>query len=451
MNAQNNAVVAQAWMQSLGPYLDHLLLTVTPWAFLFAGIGFVVALLITSLLFKKKLLLRHVRAWNFAAKLIYVLLLFGLPTIGGLYGCVYGTHRQIFESMDKDVLPIVVAQMPAIRHYVGGHLKTYQPGQMVTARDLIEIVIKDYYYVPTSDTAVERFKAKWINEFILRRSADVLSQTLQRIMLEKIDLLGESLKKNNFRGQENSELAKFGVDVVMKLTSDVSKEVDFTTLDKTVPNILVDAIKRMIDGYFRNVYIIITLLLLVLIGVVAAEIFIYRRYYLPDASFVLTADASTSVSNLVGPGSVNVAAAELTLNQKRMAATKDGIKVLAGSGFTLLVTSIFIVIFALMTEAEPFLGWWLVGVCALAGIILSPVVFGIYIFFRRKFQPGCKPKSFLLAYAISLILFRICGVSYLKGMQGNVIPALIAVLFVWLVLFSLCLVGLRFYLKRNPN
>lgn len=268
------------WGSSLAPFGSELLWTALPSMLLYGMLGFVLALGICYQLARKCLLVRRPRAWHVAAKLSYVLILLALPLLGGGFGAVHSAHRMVNQALERDLQPVVEAQMPALRVYLEQQVKLIAPGQPISVRSLLEPFVQGMYYQPTSSSYWERSKARWINEFILRRGSVLLTQVLQEQLIARVGLLGEALKGANFRGQATGELAALGTDLAVRLTTDVARHADFSKLDKSVPMIFIDAIKRQAGAYFNSLKITLGLFALVALLLVWGEIMLYRHYYL---------------------------------------------------------------------------------------------------------------------------------------------------------------------------
>ncbi|MEG0881133.1 MAG: hypothetical protein RSH52_07710, partial [Janthinobacterium sp.] len=121
---------------------------------------------------------------------------------------------------------------------------------------------------------------RWINEFILRRGSVLLTQVLQEQLIARVGLLGEALKGADFRGQATGDLAALGTDLAVRLTTDVARQADFSKLDKSVPMMFIDAIKRQAGAYFNSLKITLGLFALAALLLVWGEIMLYRHYYL---------------------------------------------------------------------------------------------------------------------------------------------------------------------------
>lgn len=268
------------WGSSLAPFGSELLWTALPWMLLYGVLGFVLAVGICYQLAKKCLLVRRPRAWHVAAKLSYVLILLALPLLAGGFGAVHSVHRVVNQALERDLQPVVEAQMPALRIYLEQQVKLIAPGQPISMRSLIEPFVQGMYYRATSDSYWERSKARWINEFILRRGSVLLTQVLQEQLIAKANILGEALKGADFRGQATGELASLGTDLAVRLTTDVARHADFSKLDKSVPMIFIDAIKHQASAYFNSLKITVGLFALMVLLLVWGEIMLYRHYYL---------------------------------------------------------------------------------------------------------------------------------------------------------------------------
>ena len=268
------------WGSSLAPFGSDLLWTALPWMLLYGVLGFVIAAIICYQLARKCLLVRRPRAWHVAAKLSYVLILLALPVLGGAFGAVHSVHRVVNQALVRDLQPVFEAQAPVLRRYLETQARLIAPGQPVSMRSLIEPYVKGMYYQPTSSSYWERSKARWINDFILRRGSVLLTDVLQEQLISKASVLGEALKGSDFRGQPTSELAKLGTDLAVRVSTDVTRQADFSKLDKSLPMIFIDAIKHQASTYFNSLKITIGLFALAALLLVWGEIMLYRHYYL---------------------------------------------------------------------------------------------------------------------------------------------------------------------------
>ena len=248
-----NAQLAN-WGSSLVPFGSELLWTALPWMLLYGVLGFVLGIVICYQLAKKCLLVRRPRAWHVAAKLSYVLILVALPLLGGAFGAVHSVHRLVNQALVRDLQPVFEAHAPVLRIYLEQRVKLIAPGQPVSMRGLIEPLVQSMYYQPVSDGYWERSKARWINEFILRRGSALLTEVLQEQLSTRAGVLGETLTGADLR--------------------------DLSKLDKSLPMIVIDAIRHQASAYFNSLKLTIGLFLLLALLLVWGEIMLYRHYYL---------------------------------------------------------------------------------------------------------------------------------------------------------------------------
>ena len=248
-----NAQLAN-WSSSLLPFGSELLWTALPWMLLYGVLGFVLAIVICYQLAKKCLLVRRPRAWHVAAKLSYVLILVALPVLGGAFGAVHSVHRLVNQALVRDLQPVFEAHAPVLRLYLEQRVRLIAPDQPVSMRSLIEPLVQSMYYKPVSDGVWERSKARWINEFTLRRGSVLLTEVLQAQLVSRVGVLGETLKGSDLR--------------------------DLSKLDKSLPLVFVDAIGRQASAYFNSLKLTIGLFLLLALLLVWGEIMLYRHYYL---------------------------------------------------------------------------------------------------------------------------------------------------------------------------
>ena len=243
-----------SWGSSLLPFGSDLLWTALPWMLLCGVAGLVVAVLICYQLARKCLLVRRPPAWHVVAKLSYVLILLALPVLGGAFGAVHSMHRLVNQALVRDLQPVFETHAPVLRIYLEQRVKLMAPGQPVSMRSLIEPFVQGMYYRPASGSYWERSKARWINEFILRRGSLLLTEVLQDQLITRAGVLGETLTGADLR--------------------------NLSKLDKSLPMVLIDAIGQQASAYFNSLKLTIGLFLLLALLLVWGEIMLYRHYYL---------------------------------------------------------------------------------------------------------------------------------------------------------------------------
>lgn len=271
---------AADWAGGIYNYLGALLIKVLPWALLFAFIGFLLALVVMIVVSRKRLLRRSPRAWNAVAKLSYLAILSGFVLGGGAAGVVSQVQRQFNTELDRAVLPALEAQVPVLREYLTAQLRGVAPNKPITARDLVDAMLQDLYYQPKSNSLWEKTKAQSVNWVLRRFGAEALTAAFQQMVIMRIEATGEAMKKDMY-GQAQGELVQFGADALVKLALDANKNVDFTELDKKVPQVFTDALRKQGDGYFHSLYTSIGILFGGLALLVVGEMLFYFRWYIP--------------------------------------------------------------------------------------------------------------------------------------------------------------------------
>ncbi len=272
---QDSPDLAQGWSDALAPFLSDLLMQSTLWALVLALAGLLLAIVLMSLMHRRKLLRRRPPVWNIFAKLSYLLVLAALPLAGLARGLLLGVERSLEQAVETTLEPILAEQMPALRRNLAEHIGPLATQGMLTARDLVQPIVQDLLYEPRSDSTIERFKARIINESLMRGAAQALTYAFQASMQRAADWLPATASG------AGHELVTFSTDTVLRLLKGTAEQVDFSPLDKSVPDIFATAMKRQVGAFFNGIYITIGLKLLLLALIIGGEMEFYFRYYQP--------------------------------------------------------------------------------------------------------------------------------------------------------------------------
>jgi hypothetical protein len=270
---QDSLQLAQQWFDIIGPFFGGMLLRSTLWALFFSLLGLLLAIIVMRMIHRRGLLRRSPRWWNAAAKSSYLLVLIAIPLTSALGGMFYGMQRTLEESVTEQVEPALAAQMPALRSQLAERLGPMASDTMITARDLVRPMVQDFFYQPTSQATLEVFKTKLINEYLLKYAARALTQAFQQSMKHLPVLLPSS------GNSAQDELLSFTVATAIKVLSGVGEHVDFTSLDRSVPEIFGDAMRQQISTFFTGIYIGLGIKLLLLTMIIGAEMLFYFKYY----------------------------------------------------------------------------------------------------------------------------------------------------------------------------
>lgn len=272
----------QNWSESIAPILGETALNSVLWAAIFALLGFFAAIVVIVALQRRKLLYRTLWIWNVFAKLSYLLIMLSFLMTGVSSGVLFGVQRTLDRALVATMKPALEAQMPALRQQLIAYIGPMARDRMLTARDLVEPIVKELVYTPKNDGLLETMKAKIANEMLYESAAYAMTEAFQQVMknmakfLEKTDF---KVGENFFKAGEN--VVEVSADAMLKVLIGIGEHVDFTALDATVPDIFTAAMQKQLNSLFYSLYIGLFIKLLFVALLIGAEILIYFKYYLP--------------------------------------------------------------------------------------------------------------------------------------------------------------------------
>lgn len=267
--------LSRDWLEFASPFAGTLFLKALLWGLLFAGLGLLVAIVVTGLIHKRRLLRREHRVWNWGAKLSYLLVLSACVLLGLIGGGLFGIQRTVNQAVQETLQPALVQRMPALREQMVTRLGPMASDGVLTARDLVQPIVQDFLYQPRSASGIERWKADLINRFVMEFGAVALKHALQKAL----EALPEVLPAAS-NGTQN-ELVSFSIGAVAKVLAGTGEKLDFSPLDRSVPEIFGNALHKQIDGFFKGLYTGLLIKLLLVAALIGLEMLIYFRYWLP--------------------------------------------------------------------------------------------------------------------------------------------------------------------------
>jgi hypothetical protein len=271
---QLNTSALSQWSSSLTDCVFTLIWSSMPTALLYAGLGLAVAIVLMVGIARKKLLRRRPRVWNVLAKLSYAVILVATLLAFTAVGVVRHVQKETISALEVHVTPLVRVNTVLLREYVSTQIAAYGPDHPVTARELVNGTLKDLYYRPTSDSIWERGKARVVNWTLRKLGGDVLEAVFEKIIVAKADSVVKGLKDHT-----QSAAGKVGVDVLRKVLLDADRKVDLSALDRTLPQIILDAVGNQIRATFHQAYLMIVLIWLGIGALLGAEMLLYFRWY----------------------------------------------------------------------------------------------------------------------------------------------------------------------------
>ena len=278
MTAQTNTEtlkLAHDWLDLASGFLWPLLLKSSLWAVLFGFAGLIVALFAMTWIHRRRLLRREHRLWNWAAKLSYLVVLGVCVVVGLISGTLYGIQKEMHRAIAESLQPALTAQMPALREQLAQRLEPMAATGLVTARDLVTPLVQDFLYQPKSDGRLERFKASVVNKLVLKVGAVAMNQAIHQALKQ----FPEAILGPGNEGPD--DMATFVVGEVMKALTSAGGKLDFSPLDRSVPEIFARAVHKQLDAQFRGLYIALAVKVGLAALLIALEVLIYFKYYLP--------------------------------------------------------------------------------------------------------------------------------------------------------------------------
>jgi len=238
LSSNRSALLSSA----IGNRVGDMLLKSLWWVPVFALLGFVIAIVVIVVLARKRLMVREHRVWNVFAKLSYLVILVGVMFATVAIGVLRHQQNQLDAVMETEVLPAMENNMPTVRTYLFAAIQEHQIRTKVTRELLVMLVLRDLRYVPRDDGLWEHLKARGINKALAElRAAASASPVL-------------------------------GLD---DANSTPAKLVD------SLPRYMVGKAVDSIDHLFHGMYLSIVMLFLGLGALVAGEILLYFKWYLP--------------------------------------------------------------------------------------------------------------------------------------------------------------------------
>lgn len=278
MPLNTSAIVVQQWSENLSDFILNLIWSCLPSVLLYGLVGLLISTAIMVWVTKKKLLRRRPRLWSVLAKLSYVLILAGTLFATVTFGVVRHVQLEAVSAFESRGVPVVRSYGMVLRDYVSSVLAVYAPGRKITVRELVDTALNDLYYRPESDSSLELGKARIVNWTLSTLGRDVLTTVFQKLIIDKVEAMAVTLK-SDVRSFAQGEAAGFGADLLTKVLLDADRKLDLMVLSRTLPEIVVDAVRQQIRTYFTNAYMAIALIWLVIAAMVVGEMLLYFRWY----------------------------------------------------------------------------------------------------------------------------------------------------------------------------
>jgi hypothetical protein len=277
MSTPIDTTLSAVWGEAIAasPFLAELFWHILIYALGFALIGVVLAVFIMLMFHRRRWLRRQHRWWNVGAKLTYLVVLIALPLAGAVGGALWSVQRSAEQFVDTVLMPELTDRMPDIRRALVTHVGPLAGETLITARDLVQPLVDDFMYRPQDDSFFDNIKARVFNGIIVKAAAVALTHAFQQAMSVLPDMVSAH------GSQAQGELTRFSVAVVVQALSATAGKVDFSDLDRTVPEMFGDAMHRQIRSLFKGVYLGLVIKLALVAMLIGAELLVYFKHYLP--------------------------------------------------------------------------------------------------------------------------------------------------------------------------
>lgn len=232
--------------------------------FLYTIIGLVLAIVMMTIIARKRWAKRENGFWNFLTIFHYVAFLAAfmitLPIVGG----VRAVHSMADEITHNYLKPTVEQQIGNVQKAIASLSPKEQPGFTVTVQDASNSILKDLKYTPATDEFFGEEKAELLNWIITDLGGWAVVAMVNAMADVAVDGAAESI------GLDPSDVS-FSVAQISSMDySKVSAQIS-TSVDKSV--------SYYVDSFFNVYYFELLLLFTLIITIPVIEMLFYNLYW----------------------------------------------------------------------------------------------------------------------------------------------------------------------------
>ncbi len=249
------------WGGYVGKFIFELLLSMLPWSVLFCFFGFIIAIVVSIIIKKKKWLVRETKKWNLVVKLFYLAIFAAFTMSGCAVGGIYGVQRDVNSRIDDQLLPVLEKNMPTLHEYILSYTEDME-GEG-SSGDIVKGILLTLYYQPKSDGYFEQKKADCINWVTLNFGKWVITAGVSAMIAWMI-------------GRSGDDFGITGESITF--TFDLIKRMDLSKVDSTIARITADAFQEKTNKFFGALYIKVFIFLFLVFAVICGESIYYHRY-----------------------------------------------------------------------------------------------------------------------------------------------------------------------------
>jgi hypothetical protein len=205
------------------------------WSF----VAFFLAIIVLFILKKKHLFRRDNKIWNLIAKLHYPIWIILFVTTGFFYGTINAFGAKAETILEETVKPYIEASVPILYQELLSGLPVSSPDENITIRNAARYIMKDFEYVPKTDSKIESLKSKMINW--------------------GVDILGEQIIINTVNALVTKAIHDVGVSMLhlsdedLKFNQTSLLDVNLSQSDKSIAEVVYRVIDNKLDNFISGI------------------------------------------------------------------------------------------------------------------------------------------------------------------------------------------------------
>lgn len=245
------------------------------WFILYGFAGFLVACVLSLIAFRKKIFVRKFKLWNRLSKLNYVIIfIFSIGTFMA-YGFLNRFQADINQSLTQALAPLIQTQVAIARTLVAEKVKDVPRLKTTSLKEAMDPLLKDYYYVATSDGFIEKTKETIINTVILKLGTETLLYGIEKAIKKGSQSAGQVWSPSEI--PQNSTQLLVLLETALKFLQENPNGVEMKNFDQQVSDFLFSRILSRINQMFSSFYLSLMGIYILVFGLIGLEIYIYNR------------------------------------------------------------------------------------------------------------------------------------------------------------------------------
>ncbi len=233
-NEQTLQYVTQMF-ESFSGDITYTFLIAAMWSF----IAFFIAIIVLIILGKKHLFKRDDKVWHMIAKLHYPIWIVLFVTTGFFYGSVNALETRAQNALRETAKPFIEASVPIIYKELLSGLPVSSPDENITIRNAAKYIMKDFEYVPKSDSEIENLKSKMINWTTNILGQQIIINTVNVLVSKAVQDVGTSMFHLSDEDLEFNQTSLL--------------DIDLSQSDKSISDVIYKAIDKKLDSFMSGI------------------------------------------------------------------------------------------------------------------------------------------------------------------------------------------------------